>query len=165
MSDHILFHKFKAFNIGKSNLSDDQKYIIDHTKAKQMCLNMFYNDLRYSAYVENYIDFIHKKYENIEDFIEKIIKFIRTSYVEEFPLQIESIYEAIVREENYIKEKYGQIYDKDYLFQLILINYTEEHNCSRRYDIIDKFYFDDLDYKFIHPVENRTDPNSFPFTY
>ena len=147
----MLFYKLKALKIGILNKPDDQIYMIDHTRAKQFCLNIRFNGLNYYDFVENKIRFIHKEYSNIEEFIQKPRKNHFYCYKEEFPLNIESLYRAIEKEENFIKEKYGQIYNKDYLFELMLMDLVEDYNDRDQNDMIDKLYFSDIDFKFIDP--------------
>lgn len=159
MSDHILKYKFKAFNFGIPNLPRDQKYKIDHTRAKQLCKEIVQNKKNYNYDASYYIERIHVNYQSFQEFIEAICKTWR-GYIKTFPLRCEILYDALESEEKYIKEKYGKLYDKDYLFEFILNYYVVYFRCeSMHLDIIDNLYFGELNYKII--VEKRNDENDY----
>ena len=62
--------------------------MIDHTRAKQFCLNMRFNGSNYYDFVEFNIRFIREKCSNIEEFIQNPRQKYFFYYRDEFLLNI-----------------------------------------------------------------------------
>lgn len=120
---HPIFFKFKAFNIGESNLYNENKYKIDHTKAKEYYEEYVTDPSLNKLHWTNIL--IKSEPGSLESMIEHQAYLCTREARMDVIASFEGIYEALDKERQLITEKFGE-YAKDLMFEILLINFCNK---------------------------------------